>query len=267
MNHASRTRNTLPGDGTDEHDTTSDSMIHASGSAPMSTGISLSTFQQAIIDGYKNDVLFSKALKSGVDSDIYRKDSLGLLYTGPSRDRLCIPNIKVRGGRDEAKRNVREMLIAHAHEVIGHMDIYRTSLYLRNLYYWKTLTHDVERYIRSCHLCQTKKTSPTKQYERNHPLPIPSSPWEFIAMDFLINLPSSALGDQKYNALYVVVDTFTKMCHLIPTTTTVKAEGVAKLYFEHIYPLHGLPKGIISDRDTKFTGTFWRTLQKWLERT
>jgi transposase InsO family protein len=207
-------------------------------------------------------VLFSKALKSGVDSGVYRKDFLGLLYTGPGRDRLCIPNIKVRGGRDGAKRNVREMLIAHAHEVIGHMDIYRTSLYLRNLYYWKTLTHDVERYIRSCHLCQTKKTSPTKQYGRNHPLPIPSSPWEFIAMDFLVNLPSSALGDQKCNALYVVVDTFTKMCHLMPTTTTVKAEGVAKLYFEHIYRLHGLPKGIISDRDTKFTGTFWRTLQK-----
>ena len=81
-------------------------------------------------------------------------------------------------------------------------------------------------------------------------------------MDFLVNLPSSALGDQKYNSLCVVVDTFTKMCHLIPTTMTVKAEGVVKLYFEHIYRLYGLPKGIISDRDTKFTGTFWRTLQR-----
>ena len=65
-------------------------------------------------------------------------------------------------------------------------------------------------------------------------------------MDFLVNLPSSALGDQKYNALYVVVDTFTKMCHL-PTTTTTKVKGVIKLYFEHIF---------ISDRDIKFTGTF-----------
>jgi len=81
-------------------------------------------------------------------------------------------------------------------------------------------------------------------------------------MDFLVNLPSSAIGDQKYNSLLVVVDTFIKMCHLIPTTTNVKAEGVAKLYFEHIYRLHGLPKGIISDRDTKFTGAFWRALQK-----
>ena len=44
----------------------------------------------------------------------------------------------------------------------------------------------------------------------------------------------------------------------------VKAEGVAKLYFDHIYKLHGLPKGIVSDRDSKFTGAFWRALQKMI---
>ena len=81
-------------------------------------------------------------------------------------------------------------------------------------------------------------------------------------MDFMVNLPSSAIGDLKFNALYVVVDLLSKMTRLIPTTTNVKAEGVAKLYFDNIYKLHGLPKGIVSDRDTKFTGAFWRALQK-----
>ena len=60
-------------------------------------------------------------------------------------------------------------------------------------------------------------------------------------MDFLINLPSSMLNDHKYNSLLVIVDTFTKMVHLILTTTNVKTEGVAKLYFDNIYHLHGLP--------------------------
>ena len=107
-----------------------------------------------------------------------------------------------------------------------------------------------------------RKTAPTKQYGKNHPLPVPQGPWQIISMDFMVNLPSSALGDSKYNSLYVIVDTFSKMAHLIPTTTTVKAEGVARLYFEHVYRLHRLPKSIISDRDTKFTGAFWRALQK-----
>ena len=104
----------------------------------------------------------------------------------------------------------------------------------------------------------------TKQYDKNHPLPIPKTPWQIIAMDFLINLPSSMLNDHKYNSLFIVVDILMKMVHLIPTTTNVKAEEVAKLYFEHIYHMHRLPKGIVSDRDTKFTGAFWRTLQKMI---
>src|SRR5271154_6944464 len=82
-------------------------------------------------------------------------------------------------------------------------------------------------------------------------------------MDFMVNLPSSALNEhQKYNSLFVVECMLSKQCHLIPTTTNVKAEGVAKLYFDQIYRLHGLPRAIVSDRDTKFTGAFWRTLQK-----
>jgi hypothetical protein len=73
-------------------------------------------------------------------------------------------------------------------------------------------------------------------------------------MDFMVNLPSSAIGDLKFNSLMVIEDYLTKMTRLIPTTTNVKAEGVAKLYFDNIYKLHGLPRGIVSDRDSKFTG-------------
>jgi len=81
-------------------------------------------------------------------------------------------------------------------------------------------------------------------------------------MDFMTKLPSSAVGSIKFNALMVVEDLLSKMAHLIPTNTNVTAEGVAKLYFNDIYRLHGLPRGIVSDRDSKFTGAFWRALQK-----
>jgi hypothetical protein len=51
-------------------------------------------------------------------------------------------------------------------------------------------------------------------------------------MDFMTSLPSSAFGIQKFNSLFIVVDTLAKQAHLIPTTDDVKAEGVAKLYLE-----------------------------------
>jgi hypothetical protein len=75
-------------------------------------------------------------------------------------------------------------------------------------------------------------------------------------MDFIVNLLSSALRDSKYNSLYVIIDIFSKIAHLIPTTTNVKVEDIARLYFENIYCLHELLKSIISDRDTKFTSAF-----------
>lgn len=64
------------------------------------------------------------------------------------------------------------------------------------------------------------------------------------------------LNDYKYNSLFIVVDILTKVLHLIPTTTNVKDEGVTKLYFENIYRSYSLPKGIILDRDIKFTEAF-----------
>ena len=76
-------------------------------------------------------------------------------------------------------------------------------------------------------------------------------------MDFMTGLPTSQDDSGgKFDSVYVVVDTFSKMCHIIPTTKNVTAQQVARLYFDNIYRLHGLPRAIISDRDSKFTGDF-----------
>ena len=38
--------------------------------------------------------------------------------------------------------------------------------------------------------------------------------------------------------------------------------NIAKIYMREIARLHGMPKAIVSDRDTKFTSYFWRELFK-----
>ncbi|PKA64998.1 hypothetical protein AXF42_Ash011600 [Apostasia shenzhenica] len=74
-------------------------------------------------------------------------------------------------------------------------------------------------------------------------------------MDFVIGLPRSQQGR---DAIWVVVDRLTKSAHFLPIKTTDTAERLTKLYVEQIIRLHGIPKVIISDRDSKFTSHFWK---------
>jgi len=70
---------------------------------------------------------------------------------------------------------------------------------------------------------------------------------------------------QGYNAILVVVDRFTKMAHFVPTTERTSAEGLARLFRDNIWKLHGLPDSIISDRGPQFAAGIMKELNRMLE--
>ena len=75
-------------------------------------------------------------------------------------------------------------------------------------------------------------------------------------MDFIRGLPKV----QGRDCLYVVVDRLTKFAHFFSIPSDYSAAQVAELFFREVFRLHGLPKTIVSDRDSRFTGAFWQEL-------
>lgn len=60
--------------------------------------------------------------------------------------------------------------------------------------------------------------------------------------------------------IMIVVDKMTKRVHFIPCKSTDQASDTAERFFDTIAKLHGMPRVIVSDRDSKFTPLFWKGL-------
>ena len=117
---------------------------------------------------------------------------------------------------------------------------------------------DVVRFVEKCLTCQQVKVEHQRPTRTLQPLEIPKWKWEQITMDFVSELPRSPMN---HNLIWVIVDRLTKTAHFIPILMTYSMDRLAELYVQHIVRLHGVPKSIVSDRDTRFTSKFWGCLQ------
>ena len=90
---------------------------------------------------------------------------------------------------------------------------------------------------------------------------IPEGPWQEISIDIIGPLPKS----NGMDAIVVIVDRFTKMIRLKATTINISLEGIAKIYRDEIWKLHGIPRKILSDRGPQFASKFMEELTKALE--
>ncbi|CAI5484512.1 unnamed protein product [Closterium sp. Yama58-4] len=151
------------------------------------------------------------------------------------------------------------ILLEEFHDVpyAGHFGSNKTLAGIAKYYYWPRMAADVQQFVTSCDTCQRMKSSKQKKAGLLQPLPVPEQPWQVVSLDFITGLPSTSRG---HDSILVVIDKFSKMGHFIPTNATATAEATARLFFDRIITIHGIPATLISDRDPKFTSKFWKEL-------
>jgi hypothetical protein len=151
---------------------------------------------------------------------------------------------------------MRENLLKEKHSggLAGHFGHEKTFAQLNSSYYWPGMREDVNKFVNKCNIFQYAKGK-KQNIGLYQPLPILDRPWDEIRMDFVLGLPRTQRGS---DSIFFVVDIFSNMVHFIPCQKTSDATHVANLFFKEVVRLHGFPRSIVSDRDTKFVGHFWR---------
>jgi hypothetical protein len=219
----------------------------------------------SIIQAYDFDIEFVKGKNNVVANALSRRPSIYAM-TGVSvdwKDHLVMEYTKdqfacqlldgqVQGSAFKAK----VLQACHDSQMAGHQGIGKTYRQVRERFSWKGLKEDVIKHVKECTTCQENKDEHTHPAGLLQPLPIPEHKWESISMDFITGLPRT----QGKDCIFVVVDRLMKFAHFFSIATDFSATQVAELFFREIFRLHGLPKTIVSDRDSRFMSTFWQEL-------
>jgi hypothetical protein len=89
-----------------------------------------------------------------------------------------------------------------------------------------------------------------------------TTPFATITVDFITKLPES----HGCNTILTITNhDSTKAVILIPCREDMGSEEVTRLFRDHAFPYTGIPRRIISDRDTRFTSQFFKELCAQLE--
>jgi hypothetical protein len=128
---------------------------------------------------------------------------------------------------------------------------------IRRNFWGPKMNEEIIKYVQSCPEWQRKQAARHKTYRLLQPLEPAYAPLQSIAMDFITDLHLTEGCDQ----LWVIIDRYTKMGHFIPLKKANKmAKDLTTIFVREIWRLKGILAEIISDRATRFTSIFWKSL-------
>ncbi|XP_074299767.1 uncharacterized protein LOC141630929 [Silene latifolia] len=133
--------------------------------------------------------------------------------------RWCVP----------ANEELKKKILTEAHATPDSVHPGGDKLYkdLKKTFWWPNMKKEVAEFVSRCLTCQRVKGEHKRPQGKVQPLDVPEWKWESISMDFIVGLPRTQRD------------------------TWSKAE-LAKAYVQYVVKLHGVPKDIVSDRDSSY---------------
>ena len=163
----------------------------------------------------------------------------GLLYHQPeggSREQLVVPN------------RLREKVLSLGHDIpwSGHLGNVKTLGRIAARFHWPGLYRDVQRYCKSCTICQLTSSHKGRPFPLQ-PLPIIGVPFQRMGMDIVGPLERTRSG---HRFILVVCDYATRYPECFPLRK-ITASAIARALLQ-LFSRVGIPEEILTDQGTAF---------------
>lgn len=160
-------------------------------------------------------------------------------------------------------RELREQVMRVAHDSImaGHLGIKKTTDRIQRQFFWPGMRGDINRYCRSCDVCQKtvkRGTIPKAPLGR---MPLIDVPFKRCAVDLIGPISPPSEGGHQF--ILTLVDYATRYPEAIPLKKTTTEEVAEALL--NIFSRVGIPDEILSDMGTQFTSDLMKEISRLLQ--
>ncbi|XP_047482831.1 uncharacterized protein LOC125034845 [Penaeus chinensis] len=191
----------------------------------------------------KNKEFSMYILRRGV---LYRQVKIGNL----EREQLLVPS--------QCRSAVLDL--AHSSIMGGHLATGKTKDRVMEKFFWPGITKDIERYCRSCDVCQRTVDKGKVRRAKLGKMPIIGEPFSRLAVDIVGPIDPRSSDGSRY--ILTVVDFATRYPEAV-ALQNIDTISVAEALV-NIFSRVGIPREVLSDRGTQFTSAVMQEVYRLL---
>ena len=219
-------------------------------------------------DNMRNKKIFNhNVLKINDDESLSfnkRKFNMILRIIRDDQEQYSIVKEKLQISEKDINKCIKEY---HDESLQEHFEMTKIMQFLWQHCQFSHMRQKIEIYIKKCLNCQRNKHTTHAEYDEIQYVKSSIKVWDEITLNFIIKLSKSqnSVTDQHYDAIFMIIDRFTKYAHLISFCENYEIKQLKYVILNRLIRYHEIFKELTSDRNKLFTFKYWQTFISMLE--